>query len=119
MPYGNRPFPQLRWKQGRTRGEGKTTTPLGSVYERDRLPDGRLRATYRVTADAESEVLYIGNGNTAYQRCKNHFHRMWAEYQKQQLADATEILESNPLSTADWNIRVGEEKAADQIDSTT
>lgn len=115
MPYGNRTYPELSWKQGQTRGEGTATTPLGSIYERARLPDGRLRATYRFTADANPEVLLVGSGHTAYEKCKNHFHKMWDRHQAQQQADPAGDPEPNPPSTAGWKIRPGEDKTRAQI----
>ena len=119
MPYGDRTYPQLSWTPGQTLGEGIATTPLGSIYERDRLPDGRLRATYRSTADADPEVLYVGNGDTAYTKCLRHFHKMWDRQQNQQQADPDDDQEPNPSSATAWNIRPGEEKTRAQIAELT
>lgn len=119
MPYGNRQHPQLSWTPGQTVGEGIATTPLGSIYERDRLPDGRLRATYRPTAEAAPEVLYIGSGDTAYTKCVNHFHKMWDRKRNKQQAEPVDTPEPNPASAATWNIRLGEEKTRAQIAELT
>lgn len=118
MPYGNRPYPQLRWQKGPTDGEGTTTTPLGSVYARDRLPDGRLRATYRPTADSAPEELYVGNGHTAYEKCKQHFHKMW-DRQQNQPGDAADDLQTDPSPVAAWDIQPRDEKTRAQIAELT
>lgn len=119
MPYGTRTHPQLNWDKGPTDGEGIVTTPLGSVYQRERLPDGRLQATYRPAADTAPEVLFTGSGYEAYKQCIRHFQRMWDRQQNQQQADSSGKPEPDPPSASTWAIRLGEKKTRAEIAEAT